>query len=212
MASRLRPADLVLLGGSVMTMDAARPSAHAVAIGGGRILAVGEDRSILELAGPRTRRFDLGGRTVLPGFIDAHCHPVQAGIELGQCDLHDIPTSRHAYVEAIRAYAVAHPDLEWVLGSGWAMAAFPAGTPSREDLDAAVPDRPAILYNRDGHGAWVNSLALERAQITRDTSDPPDGRIQRASDGSPQGTLHEGAMYLVSRLVPEPSIDDIADG
>jgi len=212
MASRLRPADLVLLGGSVMTMDAARPSAQAVAIGGGRILAIGDDRSILELEGPRTRRIELAGRTLLPGFIDAHCHPVHAGIDLGQCDLHEVPTSPGAYVEAVRGYAAAHPDLEWVLGAGWAMAAFPGGTPSREDLDAAVPDRPAILYNRDGHGAWVNSVALERAQITRETSDPPDGRIERAADGSPQGTLHEGAMYGVGRLVPEPSTDQVADG
>ena len=82
MASRSRPADIVLLGGSVMTMDAARPAAQAVAVAAGRILAVGDDRTVLEHAGPRTRRVDLASRTLLPGFTDAHCHPVLAGIEM----------------------------------------------------------------------------------------------------------------------------------
>ena len=212
MADRSPPADLVFLAGSVMTMDAARPSASAVAVGGGRILAVGDDRTALELAGRRTRRIDLAGRTLLPGFTDAHCHPVLAGIELRQCSLHDLPETRDAYLEAIRSYAAARPDLEWIVGSGWGMAAFPGGTPSRADLDAAVPDRPAMFPNRDGHGAWVNSLALERARVTAETDDPPDGRIERTPDGGPQGTLHEGAMDLVHRLLPKPTIDDVVDG
>jgi predicted amidohydrolase YtcJ len=212
MASRSRPADLVFLNGSVITMDRAVPSARAVAVAEGRIVAVAQDRDVLELAGPSTRRIDLHGRTLLPGFIDAHCHPVLAGIELGQCDLHDLPESRDAYIASVRAYAAAHPDAEWITGSGWGMAAFPGGTPSREDLDAAVPDRPAIIPNRDGHGAWVNSVALERAGITRETPDPADGRIERTLAGEPQGTLHEGAMQLVERLLPEPTLDAIADG
>jgi predicted amidohydrolase YtcJ len=205
-------ADLVLVGGSVLTMDPAAPRATAVAIAGGRIIEVGDDRSIGEHAGPRTRRIDARGRTIVPGFIDAHCHPLHAGIELRECTLHDLPESRDAYLAAIRAYAAAHPEREWITGAGWAMAAFPGGTPSREDLDAVVPDRPAILHNRDGHGAWVNSRVLSLAGITRDTSDPADGRIERRSDGEPQGTLHEGAMHLVERLLPSPSLDDKLDG
>ncbi len=212
MADRLLPADVVFLGGSVMTMDAARPRASAVAVGGGRILAVGDDRGVLDHAGPRTRRIELHGRTLLPGFTDAHCHPVLAGIEMRQCSLHDLPESREAYLEAIRSYAAARPDLEWIVGSGWGMAAFPGGTPSRGDLDAAVPDRPAIFANRDGHGAWVNSLALERARVTGQTNDPPDGRIERTPDGEPQGMLHEGAIDLVDRFLPTPTVDDIVDG
>ncbi len=168
--------------------------------------------TVLALAGPRTRRIDLAGRTLLPGFTDAHCHPVLAGIEMRQCSLHDLPESRDAYLDAIRAYAAARPDLDWVVGSGWGMAAFPGGTPSRTDLDAAVPDRPALFENRDGHGAWVNSLALERAQVTGETADPPDGRIERTPDGEPQGTLHEGASELVHRLLPKPTVDDVVDG
>ena len=209
-------ADLVLVGGSVLTMGRAKnpddPPATAVAVAGGRIVAVGDDRSIDEHAGPRTRRIDLAGRTLLPGFTDAHVHPVLAGIELLRCGLHELPESRAAYLPFIRSYAEANPDLDWIVGSGWAMAAFPGGTPSRADLDAAVPDRPAFLQNRDGHGAWVNSRALELAGVTGSTADPADGRIERTPDGEPQGTLHEGAMALVERLLPEPSADELVEG
>src|SRR5689334_22898913 len=112
-------ADLVLVGGSVITMDPARPRASAVAIAGGRITAVGDDRSIDEHVGPRTRRIELRGRTLLPGFVDAHVHPVLAGIELLRCGLHDEPVERHAYLAFIRNYADENPALEWIVGSGW---------------------------------------------------------------------------------------------
>jgi predicted amidohydrolase YtcJ len=205
-------ADLVLIGGPVMTMDPAGSAARAVAVRAGRIVAVGGDREILELAGLGTRRIDLAGRTLLPGFVDAHCHPIHAGIELRECDLHDLPESAPAYLDAIRAYAIAKPDLEWIVGAGWAMPAFPGGTPSRAALDAVVPDRPAILQSRDGHDAWVNSRALELAGITAGTADPPDGRVERTPSGEPQGTLHEGAIGLVERLLPSPTVDDLAAG
>ena len=205
-------ADLVMVGGSVLTMDPAAPRATAVAVHGGRIVAVGDDRSIDEQRGPRTRRIDLAARTLLPGFVDAHVHPLSAGIHLMQCDLHDLPETREAFVSAIHDYAAAHPELHWITGSGWAMAAFIGGTPTREDLDAAVPDRPAIFHNRDGHGAWVNSRALELAGIDSRTPDPADGRIERTADGEPQGTLHEGAMHLVERLVPPPTDEAVLEG
>lgn len=208
----MAPADLVLVGGSVMTMDSAAPTAEAVAVEGGRIVAVGDDRSIEELAAARTRRIDLRGRTLLPGFIDSHVHPVSAGIGLLRCALHELPESKDAYVAHVRRYAEERPALEWIVGSGWGMAAFPGGTPSREDLDAAVPDRPAFVRNRDGHGAWVNTRALALAGIDRDTPDPPDGRIERTADGEPQGTLHEGAMDLVDRLVAKPTVEDAEEG
>ena len=206
------PADIVLVGGPVMTMDPARPSARAVAIASGRIVAVGVEREVTELAGPRTRRIELRGRTVLPGFIDAHCHPVMAGVDLMRCPLHELTPTITTYVDAIRTYAEANRELRWVLGNGWYMAAFPGGTPSRRDLDAAVPDRPALFINRDGHGAWVNSRALEVAAITAATPDPPDGRIERDEHGAPSGTLHEGAVELVRRLVPEPTVEEIGEG
>ena len=135
-----------------------------------------------------------------PGFTDAHVHPIQGGLERMRCDLSEDAT-REEYLATISAYAAAHPEREWILGGGWSMPAFP-GNPLAADLDAVVPDRPAFLPNRDHHGAWVNTRALEIAGITRETPDPPDGRIERDADGHPTGSLHEGATALVSRHLP----------
>ena len=178
------PADLVLTGGRVMTMDAVRRSAEAVAVRDGRIVAVGRSADVRPFIGSRTRVVQLARRTVLPSFQDAHVHPIMA-VGLLQCPLYDLSPTTEAYVEAIAACATGHPDLDWVRGEGWYMAAFPGGTPRREQLDRAVPDRPAFFLNRDGHGAWVNSRALALAGVDRDTPDPVDGRIERDPDGTP---------------------------
>jgi predicted amidohydrolase YtcJ len=153
---------------------------------------------------------DLAGGLVSPGFTDAHSHPIQGGLERRQCDLTDGRT-REEYLALVREYAERH-DGPWILGGGWAMAAFPGGTPSAADLDAVVPDRPVFLPNRDHHGAWVNSRALELAGITAEMPDPPDGRVERLPDGRPQGTLHEGAMDLVARLTPLPDAAEYLAG
>jgi len=146
---------------------------------------------------------------VLPGFQDAHIHPTHGGLGRLRCGLNDVTGGAEAVVGHIREYADAHPDLPWILGSGWYMADFPGGTPSRELLDRILPDRPAFLTNRDGHGAWVNSRALELAGIDRDTSDHEHGRIERTPDGEPQGTLHEGSMDLVQRILPPTTPDEM---
>jgi predicted amidohydrolase YtcJ len=204
------PADLALLGGSVLTMTPPSRGATAIAVRDGRISAVGSDREVRDHVGPRTRVIELGGRTVVPGFQDAHVHPIGAGLEMLRCSLHD----RHgldAYLAAVVEYAARRPDAEWITGGGWSMDDFPGGTPRAEDLDRVLPDRPAFLPNRDGHGAWVNTLALERAGLTAATLDPPDGRIERNADGSPSGTLHEGAADLVERLIPEDTEQEMLD-
>jgi predicted amidohydrolase YtcJ len=192
-------ADLVFTGGPVFTADSARSRTHAVAVTAGKIVALG--RAVADLVGPHTEVVDLTGKLLVPGFQDAHVHPVWGGLDLLRCTL-DRAASRAEYVATIACYAAAHPDEQWILGGGWSMPAFPGGTPLARDLDAVVPDRPVILMNRDGHGAWVNSRALALAGIDARTPDPADGRIERDPDGAPSGTLHEGAVSLVDRLVP----------
>ncbi|MGN6221265.1 MAG: amidohydrolase [Microbacterium sp.] len=193
-------ADLVFTGGPVFTANTVRSRTDAVAVSGGRIVAVGGD-DVRDLVGPSTEVVDLAGRLLLPGFQDAHVHPVWGGLDMLRCDLAQLDTAAE-YVDEIGRYAAAHPDDEWVLGGGWAMSAFPGGTPTASLLDTVTGDRPVFLPNRDGHGAWVNSAALRLAGIDRDTPDPADGRIERDADGTPSGTLHEGAMSLVNRLLP----------
>jgi predicted amidohydrolase YtcJ len=204
-------ADLALVNGAVYTVDAARRRAQAVAVTDGRIVAVGSDDAVREHVGPRTEVFDLAGRMLLPGFQDAHVHPVSGGVDRLQCDLHDFH-SREDYLLRVKTYAHEHPDREWILGGGWSMDVFPGGTPTKDLLDAIVPDRFAFLPNRDGHSAWVNSRALEAAGITASTPDPADGRIERDASGDPSGTLHEGAADLVGRIAPQPTPDEVYEG
>ena len=205
------PTDLILRGGRVFTANPAQPWADAVAIRGGRIAAVGPEEEIGTFAGAKSQVFDLPGRLVLPGFQDSHCHPPAGGLERSQCNLNDIH-DRQEYLRVIERYAGANPDVPWIRGGGWYMPVFPGGTPRREDLDAVVPERPALLTNRDGHGAWANSRALQMAGVTADTPDPGDGRIERDPDGSPSGTLHEGAMDLVERVMPKTTREELAKG
>ncbi|MGN6792119.1 MAG: amidohydrolase [Streptosporangiaceae bacterium] len=204
-------ADLVLRGGAIYTVDAARSWAQAIAVCDGVLGAVGTDDEVAELTGPGTRVVDLDGRMVLPGFIDAHVHASAAGLERLRCDLSEV-NELPDYLDAVRAYDQASPGSGWITGGGWSIGAFPGGVPSRYDLDRVAPDRPVFLSNRDHHAAWVNSKALELAGVTASTHDPPDGRIEREPDGAPGGTLQEGAMGLVERVVPRPEIGEQVDG
>jgi predicted amidohydrolase YtcJ len=204
-----RPADLVFLGGRIATMDPTRSWATALAVRDGRIVAVGSDAAVRPLVGPRSRVIEGRGRTITPGFGDAHVHPVHAGLDRLACELrgaHDID----GYLEVVGKYAASHPDRPWIHGGGWSMDDFPGGVPTREQLDRVVPDRPALLRSRDGHTAWVNTRALEVTGVSADTPDPEDGRIDRDDAGRPVGALQEGAIDLVDRFVPEPTTDDIA--
>ncbi len=202
-------ADLVFTGGPVFTANTVRSRARTVAVKDGRIIAVGGD-DVRDLTGPSTEVVDLAGRLLVPGFQDAHAHPVWGGLDMLRCDLAAYSTATE-YLEVIRAFGLANPDDEWVLGGGWQMSAFPGGTPTAAALDTVVPDRPAFLPNRDGHGAWVNSTARRLAGIDRHTPDPSDGRIERDADGNPSGTLHEGAMGLVNRLLPEEPLERLTE-
>jgi predicted amidohydrolase YtcJ len=200
-------ADTLFVGGRIFSAPAGEPRALGVAVRGGRIAAVAPDDELRDLVGTSTQVVDLAGGLLIPGFQDAHVHPVAGGVDLLRCDLH-ASTSAEDSLRIIADYAAGHPDAEWIVGGGWWLAHFPGGTPTREALDAIVPDRPVFLTNKDGHGTWVNSVALERAGIDASTPDPVDGRIERREDGSPSGTLHEGAGLLVARLLPDVTEQD----
>lgn len=204
-------ADLAFVSGSVYTVDGARRTAQAVAVRGGRIVAVGSDASVRDHVGTATEVVNLRGRMLLPGFQDSHVHAPSAGLDRLRIDLSE-GHSVSSYAQRIKAYADAHPEVEWILGGGWAMDVFTGGAPTAAALDAIVPGRPAFINNRDNHGAWVNSRAMELAGIDRGTIDPPDGRFERDEHGTPTGTLHEGAMDVVRRLVPAPTTEEIVDG
>ena len=193
-------ASLLLRNGHVFDGRTHLPG-HGVAVADGRVLAVVPESDLGAYAAPGATVVDLAGGLVLPGFQDAHVHPVQGGVERLRCDLSGVGT-REEYLETVRAYADAHPDRPWVLGGGWAMPVFGPAGPTAAELDAVVPDRPVFLPNRDHHGAWVNARALELAGIDARTPDPVDGRVERDAEGHPTGTLHEGAMELVERHVP----------
>jgi len=205
------PADLALTGGAVYTVDAVRSWAEAVAIRAGRIVYVGSDAGIRPFIGDKTRVIALGGKMLLPGFQDAHVHPVAAGIELSQCDLNDLET-REALLAKLRDCAAKQPG-EWLVGSGWSLPLFPNADPGKELLDGIVSDRPAFLGAADGHSAWVNSRALVLAGIDAGTADPPNGRIERDPEtGAPTGTLRESAVDLVARLLPTPTAEELQAG
>ena len=193
---------LLLRNGTVLTGDAARPVARAVLVDDGVIAALDDDA--LEYRSRGASEFDLAGGCLVPGFRDGHAHPLWGGIELGQVPLVGA-RSMDEVVARVRAYAQAHPELEWIEGGGYDPTIVPNGVGDATVLDAAVRDRPVVLEASDHHTMWVNSEALRRAGIDVDTADPDLGRIIRRADGSPVGTLVEwGAIALVRELMPAP--------
>lgn len=201
----------VFSGGTVLTMDDATGVADSVAVLDGRIVAVGSREEAVAAAGPGADTVDLAGGTLLPGFQDAHVHPLEGGMALERVDLsavHGLPD----YLAAVTTWAAAHPDAAWVAGGGWYRDAFPGNRPHRSQLDAVLADRPAYFNGHDGHTAWVNSAALRAAGIDRSTPDPPNGLIERDPDGEPTGVLIEDAAGLVSALLPRTEQSDLSQG
>ena len=199
--------DRVYRGGPIITMDPQVPHTSAVAVADGRIVAVGV-AACDDVMTSATEVVDLKGRTLIPGFHDAHTHPVLGGMGLMGCNLDDIH-GFDAYLERIRTYADSRPQADWIIGSGWYGDVFEGGFPHRRDLDTVVGDRPAVFTSHDAHGVWADTAALELAGITRDTPDPDGGRIVRDANGEPTGMLVESAAELVTALVPPTTADDV---
>ena len=194
--------DLILYNGTVITMNDGQPRAEAVAIADGRFLAVGTSEKVLALATGKTNKINLEGRTVVPGFIDAHSHPAEAGLmHLRQmdCDLRSIAEIQRA----VRERASKTPAGEWVLGFKYDDTKTSDGRPlTREDLDAAAPQHPVYISHRGGHTAYVNALGYKRANVSEDTADPPGGRFDRdPKTGKLNGRISERATEVFDKTI-----------
>lgn len=200
-------AEVVLLHGHIYTLDSGHPWAQAVAIRDGKIFALGSDRDIAHYRGASTKVIDAKGRLVLPGFTDCHVHFLDASLAMQQVSLDDAKSVQEIQLR-VKAYAAAHPNDRWVLGRGWMYPLFaPSGLPDKKYLDEVIPDRPVYLESGDGHSWWANTKALQVANITKDTPNPPGGTIVRdPNTGEATGAIKEDAAdAVVRRAIPEPS-------
>lgn len=200
-------ADTVVIHGKIYTVNSNQPWAEALAIRKGVIIAVGADKAIEAYRGPSTKVINAVGHVVFPGFTDTHVHFMSGSLRLTQVQLGDA-TNIAELQRTVKQYADTHPKAPWILGSGWMYSAFgSAAVPDKQFLDEIVPDRPVFLTAYDHHSAWVNSKALEIAGITRQTPDPPNGRIVRdPKTGEATGMLQEApAQQLIEQHVPEPT-------
>ncbi len=202
----------VLVTGDIVTMDPARPRAQALAVQGGRIVAVGTRDEARAALGAAPRELHYREGTVVPGLIDTHNHMQWTAIQTRLVDLASARSIADVQ-DAIRAYAQRHPNKPWIMsGSGWHVVSLREGRyPTRQELDAACADRPVYLP-RVGHAAVANTLALKMAGIGPETPDPPGGRFEREADGHPNGVLLEPpAFEPVARLVPPSTLDEQVD-
>jgi len=204
-----QPADLIVVNATIHTADATRPLAHALAVRDGKILFVGSVRGAEALAGPRTERWDLEGRTVIPGMVDAHVHLLGLGQALRIVDLVGTRSYDEVIARVVERAKTARPG-EWIRGRGWDQNDWAVTTfPTHEALSRAVPDHPVYLTRVDGHAALVNAKAMELAGLTAETDDPDGGRIIRDADGRPTGVLIDRAQGLVGRVIPEDSREEM---
>jgi predicted amidohydrolase YtcJ len=196
--------ELILHNGNFFTVDNLQPSAQAVAISDRRFLAIGSNSEVLNLASARVQKIDLGGKTVLPGFIDAHCHPAISGLDMVvavNCDLPSIA----AIQAALRERAAQTPAGQWVYGSKYDDTKGAEGRMlTRADLDAAVPDHPVVVMHRGGHTNFYNSAAFRLAGVDEKTPDPPGGKFDRHADtGQFTGRVADQARTLMEKNAPD---------
>lgn len=195
-----QPADLIVTGARVYTLDPSRPEATSLAVRGGRIVYAGDDPA--PFRGPETRLIDARGATIIPGFIDSHCHMEGLGDQLETLDLREVRSVAEV-ARLVREAAKSAPAGAWIRGRAWDQTNWGGAFPTASDLD--VTEAPVFLVRVDGHAAWVNHKALELAGITAATKDPPGGRIHRDASGAPTGILIDNAQDLVSQKIPPAS-------
>jgi predicted amidohydrolase YtcJ len=215
---RKDPADLVVLGGRIVTMDRFQPQAEALAARGGMIVAVGSEEEVSELVGPETQVLDLAGAVAVPGLIEAHGHFLSLGRTEMQLDLREAADWPAIVAMVAEAVAEARPG-EWILGRGWHQEKWAAppdpaveGLPLHAELSLVSPANPVLLTHASGHAAIVNARAMELAGITVESPDPEGGHILRDADGMPTGVLRETAADVVSAVADrEPGRDELRE-
>lgn len=202
-----RRAELVIVDARPWSDGGPLADADAVAVGGGRILAIGRRAAIASLAGPETVTLEARGGTVTPAFTDAHIHLVAWARSRGALELFDCD-SRAAALARVAGHLAAHPGAGIVVGRGWDANVW-SEAPDRASLDRVTGDRPVILHSKDFHSLWVNAATLALAGVTRATPDPPGGRLERDPTGEPNGVVREHATRLFASLAT--SAGDEAD-
>src|SRR6185436_18891950 len=206
-------ADRAYFNGVVFTADAGGTIARALAIQGGRIVYVGDDAGLAPFLGPATVRVDLASRFLMPGLVDGHMHPVEAGSTLLKCSLHydalTVVEFQHRIQACLDGAKSAGPD-DWLEVVSWFQESMrPAGvTTSRATLDALETKRPVVVRSSFGHTVLANSRALELAEITAATKDPLGGKIWRNAAGEPTGLLEDAANDVFATLLPKPTAAD----
>jgi predicted amidohydrolase YtcJ len=207
------PADVIYTGGDIVTMADANPTAEAIAVHGGKILAVGGVEEVMKHRGEATRVFDLKGKTLLPGFIDPHSHLIQVAAKLATANLSPPPVgpvdTLAKLKEVLREYKKAKQlkPGQWIIGMGYDDTALGEKRhPTRDDLDDVSTENPIFLLHISCHIAALNSKALALAKISADTVDPESGKVRRRHGSrEPNGVVEEHAMLLVLDALPKPS-------
>jgi predicted amidohydrolase YtcJ len=201
------PADLLYTNGRIYTMGADKSVAEALAIRGGRVLAVGTQEEVKARVRAKAT-IDLGGKTVFPGFIDAHAHLMSLGVSKLTIDLVGVASESGIAALVEQRVKKSEPG-QWVRGRGWDQNLWPSKRfPAHDILDKVSPNNPVYLGRVDGHAAYVNKKVLELAGISKQTPDPPGGKIIRDSYGNPTGVFVDNAMDLVGRLLPPPTVKE----
>ena len=201
-------AEAIVLNGRIYTVNEKQPWAEALAIRDAKILAVGSAKDIEAYHGSSTKIIDAKGQLVLPGFEDCHIHFMDGSLGLLQVNLNGASTVAEIQ-KRVKEYAASHPNEPWITGMGWTYPTFrPSGLPDKKILDDIVPDRPVYLVAFDGHSSWANSKALALAGITKQTADPPNGKIVRDANGEATGALKESAGDVIASLMPKPTREE----
>ncbi len=202
--------DRILYNGNIITLSEEKPRVSALALSGDRIIAYGGD-DLLSLAGSHTKRANLDGRTVIPGLTDAHIHWQGVALSFHEVNVFEAP-SKEVALQRVAECAAITPPGQWITGAGWTQAIWAYGEfPRAADLDAVAPNHPVFLRAKSGHAGWANSLAMRRAGVSAETSQPDGGEIVRDANGQPTGILLENAMELVAAQIPKPTPEQVAD-